>query len=206
MLPRRQAIQQALGTAGRTRHCATMMRLVPGLAAFALLAGCMPAQPVAVDTARRPLDTQSGEARMADIEADLLATARSVYGDTALVRALNAPKHLVIKRFIGMAPPPPPGAGADWRPPTPSALLMEEGGRWYAATAAGWRPASAEPIAEIEALLASEEFQAEAATIPACPDYGASNLLVKVPGRARTVRSHQCSSATTRVIEAAFRA
>jgi hypothetical protein len=176
------------------------------LALPALLAGCVAPETTTVDTGRRLLDTLPGNARLAEVEADLLATARDRYGDTRIDRALAMPDYLVAKRFVGMAPPPPPGAGAAWRPPTPSALLSKQSGRWLVATPDGWREANREAAAEIDTLLASSDFWNEPATVPACPDFGASNLLLKAPGKARTVRSHQCSSATTRVIEAAFRA
>ena len=176
------------------------------LLALPALAGCVAPQPASVDPNRRPLDTLPADARLAEVEADLLATARERYGDARIDRALAMPDYLVAKRFVGMAPPPPPGAGADWRPPTPNALLSKQSGRWLVATPDGWREANREVAAELETLLASADFWREAATVPACPDFGASNLLLKMPGKARTVRSHQCSSATTRVIEAAFRA
>ena len=171
------------------------------------LAGCVAeAPPADQPPPGRPLETLPAGARLQQVETDLLDTARKRFGDAALTRALAAPTHLIVKRFVGMAPPPPPGAGADWRPPTPNALVIREEGKWYAATDGGWRPASEAAIAELEPILASEAFRSESATVPACPDFGASNLLLKAPGRARIVRSHQCSSATTRAIEAAFRA
>ena len=176
------------------------------LLALAALSGCVAAEPASVDPDRRPLDTLPANARLSEVEADLLATARERYGDARIDRALAMPDHLIVKRFAGMAPPPPPGAGADWRPPTPSALLTKQSGRWLVATPDGWREANREATAEIDALLATEDFWNESASVPACPDFGASNLLLKVPSRARIVRSHQCTSATTRVIEAAFRA
>jgi hypothetical protein len=176
------------------------------LLALVALGGCVAPQPATVDTSRRPLDTLPAGARLAEVEADLLATARERFGDARIDRALAMPDYLIAKRFVGMAPPPPPGAGPDWRPPTPSALLTKQSGRWLVATPDGWREVKREVAAEIDALLAGSDFWNEAATVPACPDFGASNLLLKAPGKARIVRTHQCSSATTRVIEAAFRA
>jgi hypothetical protein len=183
-----------------------MTRKLTLLAVSALLAGCVAPEPAPVDPNRRPLETLPAGAGLGEIEADLLATARARYGDGRIDRALAMPDHLIAKRFAGMAPPPPPGAGADWRPPTPSALLTRQGERWLVAAPDGWRDANPEAAAELDTLLASAEFWNEAGTVPACPDFGASNLLLKRPGKARLVRSHQCSSATTRLIEAALRA
>jgi len=142
----------------------------------------------------------------ASVRADLLATARERYGAEAVQRALASPVHLIVKRFAGMAPPPPPGAGPDWTVPTPSALLIREGSRWLVATGSGWREAKADASAEIDSLLADRQLWAEPFYTPACPDYGASLLLLKVPGRAETVRNSQCTSQGSRVVEAALRA
>lgn len=184
-----------------------MIRTLTLIGLAALATSCVaPAATAPPDSGRRPLEVQPAEARLADVEADLLATARERFGAATLERALAAETHLIVKRFVGMAPPPPPGAGADWRPPTPTAMVIQENRRWYAATPDGWRPANAAAIAELDAIFVSEAFWGERGTVPACPDFGASNLLLKMPGKARIVRSHQCSSATTRAIEAAFRA
>jgi hypothetical protein len=156
------------------------------------------------DTGRgRPLDVLPAEARIADVEADLLATARERFGQTALDRAGRAPTHLIVKRFAGMLPPRPPGAGPA---PTPAALVIQENRRWLAATAEGWRDANPAAIAELEAIFVGEPFWGEGPFVPACPDFGASNLLLKMPGKARIVRSHQCSGASSRAVEAALRA
>jgi hypothetical protein len=171
-----------------------------------LLAGCMTAAPPAVDDGRRPLETLPAEAGLADVEADLLATARERYGTAALERALAAPTHVIVKRFAGMAPPPPPGAGPDWRPPTPSAMLIKDEGRWLAATPDGWRAADSAATAEIEAVIASRAFWSEPATNLPCPDAGALLLLIKAPSRERTVRISRCTSVAQQIVLAALRA
>ena len=158
------------------------------------------------DTAERPLDVLSAGHDPALVRSDLLATARERYGDAAVERALSAATRLIVKRFAGMPPPPPPGAEPDWRAPTPSIMLIREGDRWLAATQAGWRPANAEGAARIEQLIGSARFWNEPAYVPPCPDFGASNLLLKVPGRRETVRNALCSSAAAELVEAALRA
>jgi hypothetical protein len=176
------------------------------LAISAVLAGCTATVPVAVDDGRRPLETLPGEAGPADAEADLLATARERYGSAALERALAAPTHVIVKRFAGRAPPPPPGAAPDWRPPTPSAMLIKEDGRWLAATPDGWRGANPEATAEIEAAIAGREFWSEPATNLPCPDAGALLLLLEAPTRERTVRLSRCTSIAQQIVLAALRA
>lgn len=187
-----------------------MARAKAALLLAAALAGCTvipPSGDYPHDPARgRPLDTLPGGARLSDIENDLLATARQRFGEAAVERALATPTHLFVKRFAGMVPPPPPGAGADWRPPTPSALLLKDNAGWQVATESGWRPADAGVAAELDAILAQEAFWRESEFVQACPDYGAANLLLKVPRDARIVRSHQCDSASARAVQAALRA
>lgn len=170
-----------------------------------VLVACM-APPAAVDPDRRPLEVLPAGTPLAEVEADLLATARDRFGQAALDRALAAPIHLVAKRFAGMVPPPPPGAGADWRPPTPAALLYKEAGTWMAATPGGWRQVGPAVSDALDRALASRSFLNEPATVPACPDFGASQLLLKAPDRPRIVRSHQCTSESSRVVEEALRA
>jgi hypothetical protein len=178
-----------------------LMSLAP-----ALLAGCVAAPPLGDDPGVRPLEVLPGDATLAVIEADLLATARERYGPAALQRALAAPTHIIVKRFAGMAPPPPPGAAPGWMPATPSALLMREDGRWLIATPDGWRDADRDAAAEIDAALASREFWNEPAASFPCPDYGASLMLLKAPQRARTVRNSKCPSISDRIVQAALRA
>jgi len=182
---------------------------ISALLPFAALAACAapsappPPEPV---TSARPLDTLPAEAGIPRVRADLLATAGERYGSAALSRALAAPTHLIVKRFAGMAPPPPPGAGPDWRPPTPSAMLIKEGGQWLAATPDGWRPVAGKEAGQLDSIIAAARFWSEPAYTQACPDFGASNLLLKVPGRAETVRNAQCTSAAADLVQAALSA
>ena len=116
------------------------------------------------------------------------------------------PTHLIVKRFVGMAPPPPPGAGSDWRVTPAAALLVKRGGPWSVATSSGWRPANLEAAAELDRAIADHSFWNEPAYTPPCPDFGASLLLLKVPGKTETVRNSTCMSQASRVVEAALRA
>ena len=143
---------------------------------------------------------------VASVRADLMATARTNYGSAALDQALRNPTYLIVKRFAGMVPPPPPGTPADWAPPTPTALLIKDGNNWMVATANGWRPANADAAITINGLLAEPRFHDEPAYTPACPDFGSGNLVLKTPGRAETVRIAQCMSKAASLVEAALRA
>jgi hypothetical protein len=178
-----------------------------GLVAAWLTACAVPTGTVAPSSyGDRPLDVLPPGFDPALVRSDLLATARDRYGDAAVERALTAPTHLVVKRFAGMAPPPPPGAGPHWRPPTPSAVLVRENNAWTVATATGWRAAQPEPAAELDSLLAEARFWSEPAYVPPCPDAGASLLLLKIPDHAETVRNSTCSSLAERLVSAALRA
>lgn len=154
----------------------------------------------------RPLDTLPAGFDAAIVRGDLIATARDRFGSAAVERALAAPAHLIVKRFAGLPPPPPPGAGPDWRAPTPSAVLIRDNDFWMVATATGWRSAHAEAAAELDALLADRRFWFEPAYTPPCPDAGASLVLLKVPGRAETIRNSTCTSLAERLVSAALRA
>lgn len=181
------------------------------LAALALTAGLASctappaAAPVAIPAAR-PLDTLPAGADLALVRQDLLATAANRFGAKALDEALASPTYLVAKRFAGMAPPPPPGAGPDWTPPTPAALLIKRPAGWLVATAGGWRLANADAAVELDQTLADPRFWKEPAYIPPCPDYGASLLLLKAPGKAQTVRNSTCTSVAEKAVLAALRA
>lgn len=170
------------------------------------LAACTALEAVGVVSEAQPLETLPPGIELERIEQDLLATARDRFGENAVRQALAAPSHVIVKRFPGMPSPPPPNAGADWRPTIPTALLAKEGDRWFAATARGWREADAVATAVIEDTLTSETFRVEPERIGPCPDYGASLLLAKVPGRQREVRSAQCTSQTDKVVYEALRA
>lgn len=154
----------------------------------------------------QPLAVLPADIDLEQVEEDLLVTARDRFGEAALRQALAAPSHVIVKRFPGMAPPPPAGAGPDWRPAHPVALLAKEKDRWFAATARGWREADAVATAVIENTLASEAFRVEPERIGPCPDYGASLLLAKVPGRPREIRSARCTSQTDKIAYEALRA
>ena len=188
---------------------ADMLERLCIIALVASLAGCA-AQPAPkalfIPTAVRPLEVLPGEASLAMARTDLIATARARFGAAVVDRAMASPVHLMVKRFAGMAPPPPPGAGPDWRPPTPAALLVRDSSGWAVATTTGWRPANAEPAAEVDRLLADEGFWREPAFTPACPDYGAALLLLKVPRRAETVRNSQCTSRGDHLVSVALTA
>lgn len=182
------------------------LRVRFALLAMSTLAACAAPEASERTASGRPLDTLPGGFDAALARRDLLDTARERFGPAALGRAMATPTHLVVKSFAGMAPPPPPGAGPDWRAPTPAALLIREAGRWHVATPDGWRDARAEGAAELDALLAEPGFWTEPAFTPACPDFGARLLLLKLPSRRETVRNAQCTSRTERVVSAALRA
>src|SRR5215212_6523749 len=106
----------------------------------------------------RPLDTLPGDADLARAREDLLATAADRFGAAALSEARAAPAHLVVKRFVGMAPPPPPGAGADWKLTPAAALLVRRAEGWVVATGTGWRRADQEAAAELDTIIAHPAF------------------------------------------------
>lgn len=188
------------------------MRLRSALAALAIagLAACAAPEPAPATSTQTgngwPLDTLPAGFDPALVRQDLLATAADRFDLEALDEALAEPTHLIVKRFVGMAPPPPPGAGPDWRPPTPAALLVRQAEGWMVASGRGWRPADSYSAAELDSILADRAFWSEPAYTPPCPDYGARLLLLKVPGKAETVRNSTCISRASRVVEAALRA
>jgi hypothetical protein len=85
-------------------------------------------------------------------------------------------------------------------------MLMWRSDGWRVATANGWRPANAAAAADLSAMLVEPKLWSEEAYTPPCPDFGASLLLLKVPGKAETVRNSTCMSTASRVVEAALRA
>lgn len=179
------------------------------LASVVAFAGCTPAAgptTTAEVTTVRPLDSLPAGADLTLAGHDLLVTASDHYGATVLAEARSAPTHLVVKRFVGMAPPLPPGAGSDWRLTPAAALLIRRSGGWSVATSSGWRPANAEAGAELDRAIADPAFWSEPAYTPPCPDFGANLLLLKVPGKTETVRNSTCMSRASRVVEAALRA
>ena len=140
------------------------------------------------------------------VRQDLLATAAARFGSEALKEAVASPTHLIAKRFAGMAPPPPPGAGPDWRAPTPATLLVRRSDGWFVAADDGWRSARSEAAAELDRVIADPRFWSEPAYIPPCPDYGASLLLLKVAGRPETVRNSTCTGIAEKAVLAALSA
>jgi hypothetical protein len=85
-------------------------------------------------------------------------------------------------------------------------MLMRRPSGWVVATPSGWRPADAAAAAELDAIVSDEMFWNEPAYTPPCPDFGASLLLLKAPGRTETVRNSTCMSRAARTVEAALRA
>lgn len=154
----------------------------------------------------RPLDSLPGDADLGLVRTDLVATAADRFGSAAVQEAFAAPTYLIAKRFIGMAPPPPPGADARWVAPTPTALMRKNANGWMIATEHGWRQAKIDAAAEIEQVIADPAFWGEEPANLPCPDYGASLLLLKVPGKAETVRNSRCTSIGEIAVLAALRA
>ena len=181
-----------------------MIRMpILSVALVATIAACSTAQPSrdpsahATVTADQPLQVLQAGVGLGEVRRDLIATAADRFGQAALEQAMSAPTHLIAKRFAGMLPPPPPGEETREYVP-PAALLMKGPGGWASANATGWRPLRAEQAAEIERIIASSAFWSEAPTSLPCPDYGASLLMLKVPGKPETVRKSSCSSVATR--------
>jgi hypothetical protein len=176
----------------------------------ACLASCTAAAPrfaPAEQVEARPLDTlPPGGDDLELVRRDLIATASDRFGSKWVTEALASPTFVIAKRFAGMPPPPPPGAGPDWVAPTPTALLIKRQDGWIVATATGWRPARAEAAAELDQVLADASFWSEPAYVPPCPDYGASLLLLKMPGRSATIRKSTCMSVAEKAVFAALRA
>jgi hypothetical protein len=171
------------------------------------LAACTVASPRAADIPKgRSLDSLPAGANLTLARQDLIATASERFGTAALSQARVAPAYLVAKRFQGMAPPPPPDAGPDWVPPSPAALLRRKADSWMVATATGWRPANANAAAELDRVFSNPQFWTEPAYVPPCPDYGASLLLLKLPGRGETVRKSTCTSLAEKAVFAALSA
>lgn len=164
------------------------------LTTAALLSAC--AAPLAPPPVAGDSGEQSPVADMSEIRADLMSSVRSRVGDAAVDYVMAQPTHLIAKVYPGMSPPPPPGAGPEWRPPSPSAALYHDGTRWMVATATGFRAAKAEEAAVIDQIIADPSFWGEPVNArPGCTDAGAALFLVKVPGRVETVRRGACVTA-----------
>ena len=140
-------------------------------------------------------------------EQDLLWSAKQRFGEAMVRRALAAPGYIFAKHYPGMAPPPPPGAGPDWKyPDPPVAMLIHENGQWLAATAEGFRMARPDKVAEIESVLAEKTFWTGPVwSPPGCTDSGGSLVLAKLPGKPEIVRSANCGT-TGRSETVVFRA
>ena len=188
----------------------TIKRLIEAGAAAcaAMLVSCAPVSENSSTRGSdiRPLDSISSNPPLATVRQDLIATARERFGSAAVERALKSPTFLFVKRFAGMVPPPPPGADLNWRPPTPSALLIKDEGQWLiAVSGGGWREAKAPVADELDLLLGEQRFWSEPSYIPPCPDFGASLVLLKVPTRREVVRTSTCSSRTATAVSSALR-
>ena len=181
-------------------------RLTSAALIIASLGACAAPAPEPIQERARPLDTLPGDAELTRVREDLLATAADRFGAAALAEARAAPTHLVVKRFVGMAPPPPPGASADWRPTPAAALLVRRAEGWMVATGSGWRRAAAEAASELDRIIADPAFWSEPAYTPPCPDFGASLLLLKTRGNPEMVRNSMCMSGASRIVEAALHA
>ena len=188
------------------------LQLAPSALMIASVIACAaPAPPLDPPTSTalapgRPLDTLPSQANLTLVRQDLLATAAHRFGVAVLDEARAAPTHLAVKRFVGMAPPPPPDASADWRPTPAAALLVRRADGWMVATVTGWRAAHSDAAAELDRVIADPEFWGEPAYIPPCPDFGASLSLLKVPRKAEPDRNSTCMSQASQLVEAALRA
>ena len=129
-------------------------------------------------------------------EQDLLWSAKQLFGEQLVRRALSASAYIFAKHYQGMLPPPPPDAGPDWRyPEPPTAVLFVENGLWLVATKDGIRQARPDKVDEIRHTLTGERLWNEPVWAPpGCTDAGASLLLAKIPGRPEIVRSASCGA------------
>ena len=129
-------------------------------------------------------------------EQDLLWSAKQLFGEQLVHRALAAPIYIFAKHYPGMLPPPPPGAGPDWKyPEPPTAVVFVENGMWLTATSNGVRQARPDKVREIQQLLSSQTFLKEPVWAPpACTDAGASLLLLKMVRHPEIVRSASCGA------------
>ena len=173
------------------------------LAIAVLLAACSTPTPTVLPKAHvLPTSAPTQQQRMnLDLvgqtsEQDLLWSAQQLFGEPLVRRALAADAYIFAKHYQGMLPPPPPGAGSDWKyPEPPTAVLFVENGTWLAATADGVRQARPDKVQEIRTILSGQKFWEEPVWAPpGCTDAGASLLLLKIPGRPEVVRSASCGA------------
>jgi hypothetical protein len=129
-------------------------------------------------------------------EQDLLWSARQRFGDQLIRRALAADAYIFAKHYQGMLPPPPPGAGPDWKyPDPPTAVLFVENGTWLFALPGGVRQARPDKVRKIREVLSGHKFWNEPVWAPpGCTDAGASLLMLRIPGRPEVVRSASCGA------------
>ena len=187
------------------------LKRLPAVLITASLVACAtpvstPPQPPPGAAGAEPLSILPAEADLALVRRDLIATAEERLGSAMLAEALASPTHLIVKRFVGMAPPPPPGSGSDWAPRPAASVLVRGPGGWRVASASGWRGADAGAAAELDRLIADPLFWGEPPYTPPCPDFGASLLLLRAPGQIETVRNSTCSSRASQIVQAALRA
>jgi len=168
-----------------------------------MLAGCATPVPTIRSEARvLPTSAPTQQQRMnLDLvrqtsEQDLLWSALQQFGEPIVRRALAADVYIFAKHYQGMLPPPPPGAGLDWKyPDPPTAVLFIENGIWVAATREGVRQARPDKVQEIRQVLLVDKFWNEPVWAPpGCTDAGASLLLLKIPRRPEVVRSASCGA------------
>jgi hypothetical protein len=81
---------------------------------------------------------------------------------------------------------------------------VKRAGVWFAASANGWRPVDSAAALKLDEVLGDGRFWSEPAYIPPCPDYGASLLLVKVPGKAAATKKSTCTSVADKAVFAAL--
>jgi hypothetical protein len=133
----------------------------------------------------------------------ILDGARTRFGGASVERALGAPTFLIVRRVIGMLPPPPPG-NPSYRPPDPTAVLFRTAGGWMTADASGFRPVKAGSGSALDALLASAEFRAPPTAVFPCPDFGAAMMLYRSPSTRKMVRTASCPNVVSRIVSAAL--
>lgn len=168
-----------------------------------LLAGCgMPMQTARPAQRVLPTSAPTQQQRMnVDLvrqttEQDLLWSAQQLFGEPMVRRALAADSYIFAKHYPGMLPPPPPGAGRDWKyPEPPTAVLFVENGTWLTVTREGVRQARPDKIQEVRRILSGQKFWKEPVWAPpGCTDAGSSLLLLKIPGHSEVVRSASCGA------------
>ena len=181
------------------------MRLMPAML-LGMLAGCATAPPGPVQPP--PLTDPSLRMQLLESGNDLRGSAIRTFGEAALAEARRG-EFIVAKIYPGMRPPPPPGAGKDFRyPEPPTVLLVRSGGRWFRHTPAGGRvEVAADKAATIEAVLNNPAMWNEPTWggMAGCTDAAGSLLWIRYGNHAEQVRRGRCGGApwTERLIFAA---